>query len=49
MSKGGFTSEAARNGRGKEKGEAEALGFYIIDNPLGKRGRAASSVKPYGG
>ena len=30
-------------GRG---GDGEGLGFYIIDNPLGKRGRAASLVKP---
>ena len=32
----GFISEA----------DGEGLGFYIIDNPLGKGGRPASAVKP---
>ena len=31
-----FASGWGREGEGK--GEGEGLGFYIIDNPLGKRG-----------
>ena len=33
-------------GKGRLEGEGEGLGFYIIDNPPGKRGRPASLVKP---
>ena len=39
----GFTAEA---GTPFFQADGEGLGFYIIDNPLGKKGRPASAVKP---
>ena len=54
--KSGFTNEAGRppflqadgEGKGRGKGSGKGLGFYIIDNPLGKRGpsRFAYEAQP---